>query len=109
VKKNNGKWRVCIDFTTLNEACLKGNYPFLRIDQLVEVTVGHELFSFMDAYYGYNQIKMHLWYEDKTTFTTDQKIYCYKVMPYRFKKAGATFKQIVNKVFKDLIGSTMKV
>jgi len=59
VKKKNGKWRVCIDFTNFNEACPKDNYPLPKIDQLVEVTVGYELLNFMDAYSGYNQIKMH--------------------------------------------------
>ncbi|XP_022894074.1 uncharacterized protein LOC111408560 [Olea europaea var. sylvestris] len=49
VRKNNGKWRVCIDFTNLNRACPKDSFPLLRIDQLVDSTTGHELLSFMDA------------------------------------------------------------
>ena len=85
--KKNGKWRVCIDFTNLNEACPKDNYPLPRIDQLTEVTAGHELLSFMDAYFGYNQIKMHPPDEDKTAFTTGWGIYCYKVMPFGLKNA----------------------
>jgi len=59
MKKKNSKWRVCIDFTKLNEACSKDSYPLPRIDQLVEAAAGHELLSFMDAYSGYNQIRMH--------------------------------------------------
>jgi len=54
VKKKNGKWRVCIDFTNLNESCPKDSYPLPRIDQLVEAMPGHELLSFMDANSGYN-------------------------------------------------------
>ncbi|PON52662.1 hypothetical protein PanWU01x14_207720, partial [Parasponia andersonii] len=50
VKKPNGKWRTCIDFTDLNKACPKDSFPLLRIDQLVDATSGHELLSFMDAY-----------------------------------------------------------
>ncbi|CAA3002317.1 Hypothetical predicted protein, partial [Olea europaea subsp. europaea] len=49
VKKYNGKWRVCINFTNLNKACPKDSFPLPRIDQLVDSTVGHELLSFMDA------------------------------------------------------------
>ena len=91
IKKKNEKWRTYIDFTNLNEACPKDSYTFPRIDQLVEVTVGHELLSFMDAYSGYNQIKMHPLNEDKTTFTTGQGVYSYKMVPFRLKNMGATF------------------
>ncbi|KAL5541776.1 hypothetical protein UlMin_009486 [Ulmus minor] len=59
VKKANGSWRVCVDFTDLNRACPKDSFPLPRIDQLVDATAGHELLSFMDAYFGYNQIRMH--------------------------------------------------
>ena len=47
--KKNDKWRVCIDFTNLNEACPKDNFPLLKIAHLVEATVGNELFNFMDS------------------------------------------------------------
>ena len=63
----------------------------------------------MDAYSGYNQIKMHLLDEDKMAFTAGRGIYCYKVISFGFKNVGATFQRMVNKVFKDLIGNTMEV
>jgi len=96
VKKKNGKWSVYIDFTNLNEAFPKDSYPLPRIDQLVEATAGHELLSFMDAYFGYNQIKIYQPDEEKTAFINDQEIYCYKVMPFRLKNIGATFQRVVN-------------
>ena len=58
VKKANGKWRICIDFTDTNRACPKDSFPRPRIDLIVDATAGHELHSFMDAFSGYNQIKM---------------------------------------------------
>ena len=58
VKKANGKWRMCVDFTNLNKACPKDSFPLPRIDQLVDSTAGHKLLTFMDAFSGYNQIKM---------------------------------------------------
>ena len=54
VKKANGKWRMCVEFTDLNKACLKDSYPLPHIDQLVNSTTGHRLLSFMDAFPGYN-------------------------------------------------------
>ena len=58
VKKPNGKWRICIDFTNLNKVCPKDSFPLPRIDQLVDATAGYELLTFMDAYSGYNQFQM---------------------------------------------------
>ena len=109
VLKHNGKWRTCIDFTNLNKACPKDSFPLSRIDQLVDMTIGHELLSFMEAYSGYNQISMYEPDEEHTSFITDHGLYCYKAMPFCLKNAGATYKRLVNMIFKDLIGKMMKV
>ena len=58
VKKANGKWRMCMDFIDLNKACLKDSFLLPRIDHMVDSTAGHKLLTFMDAFLGYNQIKM---------------------------------------------------
>ncbi|XP_074351844.1 uncharacterized protein LOC141690815 [Apium graveolens] len=70
VKKANGKWRMCIDYTDLNSACPKDPYPFPNIDQLIDATSGHVMLSFMDAYSGNNQIKMNPKDILKTSFIT---------------------------------------
>ena len=80
VKKANGKWRMCVDFTNLNKACPKDIYPFPRIDLLVDSTVGHQLLSFMEAFSGYNQIKLEESDQEKTSFVISQGMFCYKVM-----------------------------
>ena len=54
VKKKNGKWRVCVDFTDLNKACPKDHFPMPRIDQLMDATVGHPRISFLDTFKGYH-------------------------------------------------------
>ncbi|KAK1557267.1 hypothetical protein Q3G72_021359 [Acer saccharum] len=109
VKKKNNQWRMCVDFTDLNKACPKDSFPLPRIDQLVDATTGHETLSFMDAYSGYNQIKMHKPDEEKTAFTTDQGLYCYTVMPFGLKNAGVTYQRLVNKMFARQIGRNMEV
>ena len=58
VKKANGKWRMLMDFMNLNKASPKDNFSLPRIDQLVNSTEGHKLLTFVDAFSGYNQIKM---------------------------------------------------
>ena len=65
--------------------------------------------SFMDAYSGYNQINMHPPDEDLTSFRTDTGLYCYKVIPFGLKNAGATYQRLVNHMFKELIGTNMEV
>ena len=91
VKKANGKWRMCVDFMDLNRACPKDSYPLLRIDTLVDSTARHELLSFMDAFSGYNQIKMNKEDQERTSFVTSQGLFCYKVMSFGLKNAGATY------------------
>ena len=54
VKKANDKWRFCIDFTDIKRACPKDSFPLPRINLIMDATVGHELLSFMDSFFGYN-------------------------------------------------------
>ncbi|XP_011093333.1 uncharacterized protein LOC105173330 [Sesamum indicum] len=109
VPKAAGKWRMCTDYTDLNKACPKDPYPLLRIDLLVDSTARCALFSMMDAYQGYHQIFMTKDDAEKTAFVTEKGVYCYNVMPFRLKNAGATYQRLVNQMFKDHIESTMEV
>ena len=68
VIKKNGKVRVCIDFRDLNQATPKDNFPLPHIDVLVDNTAGNHLFSFMDGFSGYDQIKMVEKDKARTTF-----------------------------------------
>ena len=96
VKKSNGKWRMCVDFTDLNRAYPKDSFPLVRIDQLVDSIADHELLTFMDTFSGYNQIHMNKEDQEKTEFVTSQGLYCYKVMSFGLKNAGATYQRLVN-------------
>ena len=109
VKKANGKWRLCIDFTDVNRACPKDSFPLPRIDLIVDATTGHELLSFMDAFSGYNQISMDPDDQEKTSFVTGQGTYYYRLMPFGLKNEGATYQRLMNKMFQKQIGTSMEV
>uniref|UniRef100_A0A2N9J0B4 Uncharacterized protein n=1 Tax=Fagus sylvatica TaxID=28930 RepID=A0A2N9J0B4_FAGSY len=72
-------------------------------------TAGHKLLSFMDAFSGYNQIRMEEEDQEKTAFITSRGLFCYKVMPFGLKNAGATYQRLVNKMFHDQIGRNVEV
>ena len=88
VRKKNGKWRVCMDFTDLNRACLKDPFPMPRIDQLVDAIVGHPRMSFLDAFQGN---------------------YHYKVMPFGLKNTRSTYQRMITKIFEPQLGKNIEV
>ncbi|PWA74143.1 reverse transcriptase domain-containing protein [Artemisia annua] len=95
VKKNDGSWRMCVDFTDLNKACPQDCYPLPEIDWKVESLCGYPLKCFLDAFKGYHQIQMAKEDEEKTAFHTSQGVYCYTKMPFGLKNAGATYQRLV--------------
>ncbi|GAU31015.1 hypothetical protein TSUD_393000 [Trifolium subterraneum] len=109
VKKNNGKLKMCVDFTDLNKACPKDPYPLPSIDRLIDGASGCNVVSFMDAYSGYNQIKMNLPDAPHTAFMTNNRNYFYKVMSFGLKNAGATYQRLMDRIFSRQIGRNLEV
>ena len=93
VKKKNGQIRICVDFWDFNKACPNDEFPLPNVDILVDAAVGHEHFSFMDGYSGYNQILMDPMNAPKITFKTPFGNYFYRVMPFALKNASATYQR----------------
>ncbi|GJZ21100.1 hypothetical protein Tco_0558139 [Tanacetum coccineum] len=77
VKKHDNSWWMYVNFKDLNKACPKDGYPLPEIDWKVESLCGYPFKCFLDAYKGFNQIKMEKEDEEKTAFTTSQGIFCY--------------------------------
>nr|GEU49460.1 reverse transcriptase domain-containing protein [Tanacetum cinerariifolium] len=72
VKKHDGSWRMCVDFTDLNKACPRDCYPLPKIDWKVESLCGYPFKSFLDAYKGYHQIQLAAADEEKKLSTQDR-------------------------------------
>ena len=102
VKKKNGQIHVYVDFKDLNNACLKDDFPLPIIELMVGATTGHKSLSFMDGSSGCNQIRMVLRDEELTAFRTPKGIYCYKVIPFGLKNAGAMYQRAMQKIFDDM-------
>ena len=109
VPKKGGKWRVCINYTDLNNACPKDSFPLPRIDQIVDASSRHGMLSFLDAFSSYHQIPIYLPNAEKTTFITPHGLFCYNIMSFGLKNAGATYQRLVTKMFRPLLGKTMEV
>ncbi|RDX79701.1 hypothetical protein CR513_39842, partial [Mucuna pruriens] len=109
VPKKDGKVRMCVDYRDLNRASPKDNFPLPHIDILVDNTAQQAFFSFMDGFSGYNQIMMLPKDREKTTFITWWGIFCYKVMLFGLKNAGATYQQAMVTLFHDMMHKEIEV
>src|SRR5438132_885105 len=108
VKKKNGKWRMCVDYTDLNKACPKDPFGLPRIDQVVDSTAGSELLCFLDAYSGYHQVSLAESDCIKTSFITPFGAYCYITMPFGLKNAGATYQRAMQRCLHDQLGRNVE-
>ncbi|RDX92407.1 hypothetical protein CR513_25494, partial [Mucuna pruriens] len=103
VPKNDGKVRMCVDYRDLNCASPKDNFPLPHIDVLVDNTAQHTFFSFMDGFFGYNQILMAPDDREKTTFITLWGTFYYKMMPFGLKNARATYQRAMVALFHNMM------
>ena len=60
---------------------------------MLEAVAGHELYSFLDGFSGYNQIRMASEDREKTTFITEWGVFAYNVMGFGLKNAPPMFQQ----------------
>jgi hypothetical protein len=108
-KKNTDVRWVCVDYTSLNKHCPKHPFPLPRIDQIIDSTMGCARLSFLDAYSGYNHIKLKKEDEEKIAFITPYDVFCYQVMPFGLKNAGGTYQRMMQNCLKSQIGRNIQV
>src|SRR3954469_19992832 len=100
---------MCVDYGPVNKHCPKDHFPLPRIDQIIDSTAGCDLLSFLDAYSGYNQIRMKEEDEEHTSFITPYGVFCYKTMPFGLKNASATYQRMMKACLKEQIGRNVQV
>uniref|UniRef100_A0A2N9J1X6 RNA-directed DNA polymerase n=1 Tax=Fagus sylvatica TaxID=28930 RepID=A0A2N9J1X6_FAGSY len=103
VKKKNGQIRCCVDFRNLNKACPKDEFPLPNMDLLIDSVAGHAMFSFMDGFSGYNQIRMSTRDAEKTAFRTPIGNFYYTVIPFGLKNVDATYQRTMTAMFHDMM------
>src|SRR6266540_2724881 len=108
VKKKNGKWHICVDYTDLKKACPKDPFRLPRINQVVDSTAECELLYFLDAYSGYHQVSLAESDHIKMSFITLFGAYCYITMPFGLKNADATYQQAMQRCMHDQLGCNME-
>jgi hypothetical protein len=108
-KKNTDVRRICVDYTSLNKHCPKDPLPRACIDQIIDSTAGCTRLSFLDAYSGYNQISLKKEDEEKTAFIATYDVFCYQVMPFGLKNAGATYQRMMQNCLGSQIGRNIQV
>ena len=92
---------MCVNYMSLNKACLKDPYPLPHIDQIIDSAVGSKLLYFLDTYSGYQQIRMKESEQLATSFITPIGAYCYVTMPFGLKNMGATYHRCMKRCLHE--------
>ena len=102
-KHDPKKLRVCVDYRWLNKATKTDPFPTPFVDEMLNEVAGHECYSFIDEFLGYNQVPIAKEDQHKTTFVCEFGSFAYRKMPFGLKNAPAVFSRIVVKAFQEYI------
>ena len=109
VTKTTREIRICTNFHDINNACTKDDFPMPNIDMIVDSIASHDTLSFMDGFSRYNPILINPIDQYKTAFTTPWGNFCWKVIPFKLKNAGATCQRAMVSMFHEHIHKSVEV
>jgi hypothetical protein len=102
------EWRMCIDYIDLNKHCPKDPFGLSRIDQVIDSTAGCNLLCSLYCYSGYHHITIKEEDQEKTAFITPFDAYCYTIMLFGLKNAGATYQRAIQACFKKQLNKNVQ-
>ena len=108
-KDGKQKIRICQDFRKLNQQTKKDHFPLPFNDVILDKVAGHERYSFLDGFSGYNQVHIREEDQPKTTFTMDWGTFAYRRMPFGLCNAPATFQRLMTTVFSDFLRQFLEI
>ena len=102
-KKEGRGLRLCVDYRGLNKVTILNRHPLPLMNELRDHVRGAKIFTKLDLKSGYNLIRIKEGDEWKTAFHTCYGLFEYKVMPFGLANAPATFQNMMNEIFRDMI------
>ena len=98
-----------MDYRKLNAITITDAFPLPFTDNVLDVVAGHDMYSFLDRFNGYNQVHMHPNDQEKIALVTDWGVYVAVVMMFGLKTAPTTFQRTITEIFGEYIPAFMQV
>ena len=104
------KWKIeSVCLKKVNATTLWGHYPLPITDHVLERVAGAEAYSFLDGFFGYNQLSIAPKDQHKMAFVMERGTFAYRLMPFGLTNAPSTFQRLMCHIFKDLLRSFLEV